>query len=85
MGSVMPTPMTSQAEHGLLHYRFPGKDSILDVLQRVSAYLVQLHLYIDAGRLGSEDTVVIVGCSALGFRQGLSLHSRSTIGIHDVV
>jgi hypothetical protein len=64
-------------DHGVLHYRFPGKDSLLDVYQRVSAFLVQLHLYIGSGRVGRQDTVVLVGHAGMfkqmiGRIQGLS-------------
>lgn len=48
-------------KHGHVHYRFPGHDSVLDVMQRVTGFLCLLHSYIREGRLGNEDTIVIVG------------------------
>jgi len=48
-------------KHGHVHYRFPGHDSVLDVMQRVTSFLCLLHSYIREGRLGNDDTIVIVG------------------------
>lgn len=53
--------MEERTAYGPAHYRFPGHDSILDVMQRVATFLGILQHYLGAGRLGNDDTLVIVG------------------------